>query len=283
MKIIQRPVPSYQSRAGQKPIVIVDHISMGSMSSMFYTFESPNNRASSHFGVGRNGEIHQYVDLTQAAWTQGRIQSATAPIIKQMGGNPNLYGCSIEHEGYDGNGKDGDLTEAQFWATAWLHKYIQVQVKQLYGLQIPLNSHQVIGHYQIDSIGKPFCPGLKFPWARLYAELAIADTMTLEQYEERVEYQGNGPGAKRAAAYAIAERVQDLGSKLGGKWDAAARMKLMYLAPVAAVLGAAETPESIAQRIIDLWKTAQSNGKWVEEALRKLLLLDPIMKEYGLL
>ncbi|WP_051287554.1 N-acetylmuramoyl-L-alanine amidase [Paenibacillus taiwanensis] len=281
MNIVKKIVPSKDSRNGQIPKIIVNHISLGSMGSMYNTFSNPNNSASSHFGVSQAGDIHQYVELTDNAWTQGRILNPSASIIKQLLGNPNRYACSIEHEGYDG--RNGDLTETQFWASCWLHKYIQTQVQTIYGIRIPLNSHQVIGHYQIDSVNKPYCPGLKFPWSRLYAELAVADTMSMEEYSERVEYQRTGSGAKRAAAYAIAERVQDLGSKLGGTWDAAARMKLMYLAPVAATLGATETPESIAQRTLELWKTAQSNGKWVEEALRKLLLLEPIMKEKGLL
>lgn len=282
MQIIQKPVPSFESRKGKKPIIIVDHISIGSMGSMYNTFKNITNEASSHYGVGRNGEIHQYVSLDDAAWTQGRIIRPSAPIIKEIGGNPNHYGCSIEHEGYEGNGRDGDLTEPQFWASAWLHKHIQTEVQTKFGVRIPLNSHQVLGHFQIDSVNKPFCPGLKFPWSRLYAELAIADTMTLEEYSERIEYM-QASGSKRAAAYAIAERVQDLASKLGGSWDAAARIKLMYLAEVAVSLGAESTPEGIASRILNIYKTAQSDGKWVDEALRKLLLFEPVMKERGLL
>lgn len=280
MLIEQKPVPSFQLRKGVKPCAIVDHISLGSMGSMYNTFKNPANSASSHFGVSKYGEIHQYVDLQHAAWTQGRIIKPSSPLIKSLGGNPNLYSCSIEHEGYDG--RTDTLTEDQFWATAWLHKYIQTEVVKLYDVRIPLNSHQVIGHYQIDSVNKPYCPGLKFPWSRLYAELAIADTMGLEEYSERVQYQ-KAAGSKRASAYAIAERVMDLQSKLGGQWDNAARMKLLHLAPVALEIGATDTPEGIADRIIDLYKKAQNNGKWVEESLRKLLMFEPIMKEKGLL
>ena len=115
--------------------------------------------------------------------------------------NANYYTVTIEHEGYEGHGLEGDLTEEQFTATCWLHKWIQTEVERLYAVRIPLNSHQVIAHNQIDS-KKGTCPGTKFPWTRLYAELSIADGMTLEAYEERL-LSKNGDNTKRSTAYAL--------------------------------------------------------------------------------
>lgn len=161
------------SRDAHKPIVIVDHISAGSMGSMDNWFTSSGNKVSSaHFGVARDGRIHQYVPIERMAWTQGltadRIPFATASIIREhYGVNPNKYCIGIEHEG-----NDGDLTEAQFAATVWLHKYIQAEVLRIYGHKIELTPRYVIGHFQVDPKRKPNCPGPKFPWARLYAELA---------------------------------------------------------------------------------------------------------------
>jgi len=161
------------SRDAHKPIVIVDHISAGSMGSMDSWFTSSGNKVSSaHFGVAKDGRIHQYVPIERMAWTQGltadRIPFATASIIREhYGVNPNKYCIGIEHEG-----NDGDLTEAQFAATVWLHKYIQSEVLRIYGHKIELSPRYVIGHFQVDPKRKPNCPGPKFPWARLYADLA---------------------------------------------------------------------------------------------------------------
>lgn len=174
MQIIQKgnKHTNFSSRGGHIPIAIVDHISGGTMSSMDSWFQSEGNTVSSaHFGVSKTGEIHQYVDITKMAWANGitvdSISKATASIVKEQSPtNPNKYTVSIEHEG-----TDGALTEAQFTATVWLHKYISDEVKRLYGKPLVLDSKHVIGHFQVDPIRKPYCPGVKFPWERLYAAL----------------------------------------------------------------------------------------------------------------
>lgn len=284
MQIIDKSVPSFNERNGHKPVIIVNHISVGSMGSMYNTFLNKGNRASSHYGVGRDGSIAQYVPMGQAAWTQGKIQDPKAPIIKQLGGDPNKYAVSIEHEGYAGNGLDGDLTEVQFYSTCWLHKHIQTGVELIYGVRIPLNSHQVIGHFQIDSKGKPYCPGPKFPWARLYSELAIADTMTLPEYEERLNYLQSG-SAERVFAYSFAERVQDLWERSEDpRWGQECIRKIMLLEPVMSQLGLVKesTPQNIAERVRDIYNNTVSQ-RFEAEGMRKLLIGAKFAKELGLL
>lgn len=173
-KIVQKgnSNTNFSSRDGIVPVIIVDHISGGSMSSMDSWFQSSGNTVSSaHFGVSKSGEIHQYVAIEKMAWANGlkvdAIKDATAPIIKERSPvNPNKYSVSIEHEG-----TDGELTEAQFQASVWLHFYIQSEVKRIYGKDMVLDEKYVIGHFQVDPKRKPFCPGPKFPWARLYQAL----------------------------------------------------------------------------------------------------------------
>ena len=158
-------------RGGIVPVAIVNHISAGTMSSMDNWFRSPGNQVSSaHFGVAKDGRIHQYVKIERMAWANGlktdRIPFATAPIVKDIGINPNLYTVSIEHEG-----TDGELTEEQFQASVWLHRYIRQYVRETWGKEIPFDEYHVIGHFQIDPVRKPNCPGPKFPWSRLYKAL----------------------------------------------------------------------------------------------------------------
>lgn len=282
------------------PIAIVDHISVGSMGSMYNTFANPNSPGSSQFGVGRDGVIHQYVRIERSAHTQGltaeAIRTSKHPLVQRMGMNPNLYCVGIEHEGYEirekGTGRlleyhgvQGELTEPQFWASCWLHKYIQTEVQRIYGHRISLNSEYVLGHFQIDPIRKPFCPGPNFPWRRLYAELAIADGMELNEYEERIEYQ-RGAGSRFAAAYSVAERVRDLGRKLDDvRWSGEAERKLSGLMPAMELIGgmAESSPRGIADRVTALYDTSMREGRWQLEAVRKLLLLEPYLKEKGIL
>lgn len=160
------------SRDGHIPTIIVDHISGGSMGSMDNWFQSSGNKVSSaHFGVSKSGLIHQYVSINRMAWANGLSaadsRKAPAEVVKEKAPiNPNKYSVSIEHEG-----TDGTLTEAQFAATVWLHKYISAEVERLYGKPVALDSKHVIGHFQVDPVRKPYCPGPNFPWIRLYAAI----------------------------------------------------------------------------------------------------------------
>jgi N-acetyl-anhydromuramyl-L-alanine amidase AmpD len=142
------------------------------MNSLDNWFTIPNNQVSSaHFGVAKDGRIHQYVSIDRMAWANGitreQIAGASAPVVKQMGINPNLYTVSIEHEGHD-----GALTEAQFQSSLWLHRYISQYIRNKWNRDFPLDAYHVLGHYQINPVQKPDCPGPYFPWTRLYAALA---------------------------------------------------------------------------------------------------------------
>lgn len=184
MQIIQKgnAHTNSSSREGHIPIAIVNHISGGTMSSMDSWFTSSGNEESSaHFGVSKAGVIHQYVDIRKIAWANGlkaaAIPTATAAIVKEQAPvNPNKYTVSIEHEG-----TDGTLTEAQFAATVWLHKYIAREVKRIYGKELLLDTKHVIGHFQVDPKRKPFCPGPKFPWERLYAAINQKESDTVKK------------------------------------------------------------------------------------------------------
>lgn len=161
------------ARDGNVPFVIVNHISGGTMGSMDNWFRSAGNKVSSaHFGVSKSGVIHQYVDIRRMAWANGITAASTreapAAVVRENAPtNPNKYTISIEHEGTDGN-----LTEEQFAASVWLHKHIANEVKRIYNREMKLDRKHVIGHFQIDPIRKPNCPGPKFPWERLYKALS---------------------------------------------------------------------------------------------------------------
>lgn len=233
----------YPNRSGQRPRAICNHISAGTMGSMYNWFTDPKNRnASAHFGVGRNGEIHQYVDIQHGAWTQGisadDIPYATANIVKDLNSDPNYWCVSIEHEGYIDNntgarvGIDGDLTDAQFLATCWLHKYIQTEVQNRWGIHIALGSYNVIGHCMVAPRKKPSCPGSLFPWDRLLRELAVAETMSLDQYEMRLDYKQN-PNHDFEYCTKVMGRITDLFNKANGsKWSGEAITKLVAVGKI---------------------------------------------------
>lgn len=152
--------PNFSSPMGYKIIAIVDHIMSGTLIGTDSWFANSASKVSSHFGVGKKGEIHQYVNLDNHAWANGAVNISNWPLLKN-GVNPNYYTVSIEHEGESGD----VMPERQYQATLALHQWLIVT------LGIPVTRDNIIGHYRIDSVNKSKCPGTGFPWDRLFKGL----------------------------------------------------------------------------------------------------------------
>lgn len=165
-QIIQITSPNYglprgtSGRNGRKVIAIVDHIMSGTLAGTDSWFQNPASQASAHFGVGKNGDIRQYVDINNVAWANGGVNKPSWPLLI-TGVNPNYYTVSIEHEGQSGD----VMPEAQYQATLALHRWLC----DVFG--IAPGPDTVIGHYRIDSVSRAGCPGSGFPWARLFSDL----------------------------------------------------------------------------------------------------------------
>ena len=98
-------------RPGTPRIAIVDHVMAGYISYLDSMARSANGldggrRVSSHLGIAANGEVHQYVDFQDWAWSNGLVDIETWPLRDQLGFRPghvepngNLGTISVEHEG----------------------------------------------------------------------------------------------------------------------------------------------------------------------------------------
>ena len=76
----------YAGRNGYEVTHITLHIMVGRLSGTDATFQNPVRQASSTYGIGSTGLIHQYVRETDAPWTDSNYAS-------------NCQTTSIEHEG----------------------------------------------------------------------------------------------------------------------------------------------------------------------------------------
>lgn len=153
----------------QGPKAIICHISAGTMASMDSWFQNPSAEASAHFGISKTGEIHQYVKLEDAAWANGAVNKGTWALLKEYPGwNPNLYTISIEHEGSHPNAAAG-----QFWAPteAQLQASIRLIAWLCWKYNIPVDRVHIAGHYEIDAVNRPYCPGPLFPFDRIITEV----------------------------------------------------------------------------------------------------------------
>ena len=179
MKIEQKASPNCFSRDGWTPDMIVCHIAEGTYDGTVGWLCNPASQTSSHFVVGKDGRIAQLVPLDQAAWCNGTSTAAndkryfgksTLEAVRERKTNANFYTVSIEHEGYwkDGRGK---LTPAQQEASVGLIRYIRTEIKRLYGSEIPADRKHIVGHYEINPITKPCCPGENFPFGEIIEEL----------------------------------------------------------------------------------------------------------------
>lgn len=142
-------------RGGREPIAIVLHIMEGTLSGTDSWFRNPQAQVSSHYGVGKSGDVWQWVDEYDTAWGNGRIYK---PVWKdyEKGVNPNSTTISIEHEGWTGQ----PWTEEMYKADTFLIK----EIAKRWG--IPLNRDHIIGHNEIYG-KKPNCPGDGLDWSRL--------------------------------------------------------------------------------------------------------------------
>ena len=76
----------YNGRAGHKVTHITLHIMAGFLTGTDSVFSRSSSQASAHYGIGANGEIHQYVDEANGSWSDANYVS-------------NMTTISIEHEG----------------------------------------------------------------------------------------------------------------------------------------------------------------------------------------
>jgi len=162
MNIIKKSSPNFTlGRKTYLPEAIVIHIMEGSLAGTDSWFGNVQSKISAHYGVGRNGEIHQYVDEKDTAWHAGVISNPSWSLIKKVGSssyiNPNYYTVGIEHEGT----VDTDWTDGMYQSTSSLIAEISKRWK------IPIDRNHVIGHHEIYAVKA--CPGSKVDFNKLIA------------------------------------------------------------------------------------------------------------------
>jgi N-acetyl-anhydromuramyl-L-alanine amidase AmpD len=168
---VQRISPNKQAgRDGWKPDIIVCHITEGAFDGAVSWLCHPQSGVSAHFVVGQDGQITQLVSIEDTAWCNGTSPdpaqttysgNSTLKTVRDRKINANLYTISIEHEGIWATTK-GKLTVRQLGASVDLIQWIRSEAERIYKVVIPLDREHIVGHYQINPINKPNCPGALF-------------------------------------------------------------------------------------------------------------------------
>ena len=207
-QIEQRSTANQSGRGNYKPCLIVWHIADGTYNGTVTWEQNPASQVSSHFVLGKNGEITQLVPLDKAAWTQGVVNQPIHPYVKAHNGvNPNLYCVSIECEG-KWSETHGALTDKQLAAAAWLTCHIVEEIDRIYGIEIPIDREHMIGHCEINPVTRPHCPGEDFPFDRLIAMARGEDAEPVQDETASLPY------TVQCGAFASADNAAKLYAKL---------------------------------------------------------------------
>lgn len=135
-----------KGRRGYRPEAVVVHIMEGTLVGTDDWFNDPASKVSAHYGIGRGGEVHQYVREADQAWHAGRSWTPTWSEYRD-GVNPNLYTIGIEHEGKP----DDAWPAAMYEASAALIKEICLR------WNIAIDRQHIVGHREIYA--RKSCPG----------------------------------------------------------------------------------------------------------------------------
>lgn len=141
--------PNYNEGRGiYKPYAIIIHIMDGTLSGTDSWFLNKKSEVSAHYGIGKNGDIHQYVKEENTAWHAGTVSKPLNTIFSKV--NPNLFTIGIEHEGKPQDAWTPEMIES----SAFLIAEICLRWR------IPIDRNHIFGHYEINSM-KPNCPAKK--------------------------------------------------------------------------------------------------------------------------
>jgi N-acetylmuramoyl-L-alanine amidase len=160
----------FSGHAGLRVSAIVIHTMAGSLSSCDNWFQNPNAQVSSHFGVGLQGQRHQYVKLQDSSWANGVLESGNGwQHIVGNNQNPNYQTITVETED-KGSGRT-PVTDAQFYST--------IDVCRV-ALRFYPTIKYLFGHRIISPNSRPQCCGNR--WWESGKFQALADELGLEAY-----------------------------------------------------------------------------------------------------
>lgn len=144
-----------------RPEAIVIHSANGTLKHAAERVHDPATTVSAHYGVGKNGEVHQYVDERDTAFHAGVAVNPTWRLMKVLRRpvNPNFYTIGIEHEGTP----DEAWGDPLYDASAGLIAEIAAR------WNFPLDKDRVVMHSQIRASRN--CPG---PQVRIHHLIELA-------------------------------------------------------------------------------------------------------------
>jgi len=160
----------FSGRAGLRVSAIVVHTMAGSLSSCDNWFQNPSAQVSSHYGIGLQGQRHQYVKLQDSSWANGVLERGND--WQHIVGNtqsPNYQTVTIETE--DKGSGSTPVTDAQYQST--------LDVCRI-ALRFYPSIRYLMGHRIVSPSSRPNCCGNRW-WASGRFQ-ALANDLGLEAH-----------------------------------------------------------------------------------------------------
>lgn len=200
------PSPHHRSRTIHKPEVILLHYSAGNGDAIALGrhFGLASRKASSHYGVSRDGTVAQYVDEDRAAWHagDGRMPIDLSNPGGNLGGHVNARSIGIEicNRGWAPSRKGRERMTAKHrnprsTADSWeVYPHAQIdaviklvtEVSVRHGIML-VTGHEDLTNYATIGGGSKLDPGPAFPWDRLIASRPGLRRLIFNFTDERFE------------------------------------------------------------------------------------------------
>jgi N-acetylmuramoyl-L-alanine amidase len=133
----------------------------GSLAGCDSWFANPASQVSAHYGVGLDGSVHQYVELTNSAWANGILEAGNL-WPGPPGVNPNYLTVAIETE--DLGNPNQEVTDAEYSSTRYACQL---------ALQVYPNIEWLMGHSAISPSSRANCCGDRWVSSGRMQSLAI--------------------------------------------------------------------------------------------------------------
>ncbi len=170
----------YSGNQGRRAVVM--HIAEGSYAAAVKWLQDAqlNPNSSAHFVIAQDGRVAQLVSVNDGAWANGLKWNVDAskpnggywtnargvkvtPSWQEIvpGQNPNFYTISVEHEGYYQETWTPEMYDANNQLLTWLANEYDIWWTPY---------HNLIGHYAIDNVDRPNCPGPHVDFVKMAAD-----------------------------------------------------------------------------------------------------------------
>ncbi|MBM4353444.1 MAG: hypothetical protein FJ109_06540 [Deltaproteobacteria bacterium] len=153
-----RASPHYNERMPGRPVdVLVLHYTALSLSATLAHFASPASRVSTHFVIGREGELSQHVSLEKRAWHAG---------ASELFGEGDVNSRSIGIDLVFVPGRDGGYSGRQMEVLTALGRALLAS--------FPIRRDGIVGHEHVAMPrGRKKDPGRWLDWQRVYRDLGL--------------------------------------------------------------------------------------------------------------